>query len=477
MAVCDVDELSIAASTLVGEECKMGVALLAVGTDNQAVVVLVGLEEVLDVRARVNVDLCEGVVGGRLHVAFGRAGLEPGKKNLEAVALLDFGDKGLDRAEVADGHGQVADEIFASIRVQESTNDHWSAEGIDALDKDFDVLGHVVGVEIGSHVVNHVEAIANNDEGKGVGKASLLEEVLHALGVVAAALTADALNFLGLANLGGSLDVTEVDFGVLAGVDDGAEVVVKTLEAVEGFKEANDGLGSELLSVLCGDLDNNLEIHAHVDLEELLQALEAVLNRQGSKEVDKELRVEVVCLNNDALDIADVREVLQGALGEAGTLAHLSDLGAIVVGEHLVSKDGIGHLRSSDEVDFQETGLEEAFFGAVGLENVEQIGGGLLEQLEAHEGIHNSRVVHEGTVGALGKAQGEGESSLGICAHNALEDGSIVGLVTDLLCVEDDFVVGTSLGEALDNLSGCESVRLLFTEQSIYDPRIYIVHA
>lgn len=52
-----------------------------------------------------------------------------------------------------------------------------------------------------------------------------LEEVLDALRVVAVALSADPLHLFDLARLAGSLDVFEVDLGVLAEVHNRAQEV------------------------------------------------------------------------------------------------------------------------------------------------------------------------------------------------------------------------------------------------------------
>lgn len=52
-----------------------------------------------------------------------------------------------------------------------------------------------------------------------------LEEVLHPLGVVAVALPADSLHFLDLTRFARRLDVLEVNIGLLAEIDDGAEEV------------------------------------------------------------------------------------------------------------------------------------------------------------------------------------------------------------------------------------------------------------
>lgn len=57
-----------------------------------------------------------------------------------------------------------------------------------------------------------------------------LEEVLNPLGVVAVALPADPLHFLDLTRFARGLDVLEVNVGLLAEIDDGAEEVEQALD-------------------------------------------------------------------------------------------------------------------------------------------------------------------------------------------------------------------------------------------------------
>lgn len=57
-----------------------------------------------------------------------------------------------------------------------------------------------------------------------------LEEVLDALWVIAVALSADPLHLFDLARLAGSLDVFEVNLGVLTEVHDRAQEVEQTWE-------------------------------------------------------------------------------------------------------------------------------------------------------------------------------------------------------------------------------------------------------
>ena len=76
--------------------------------------------------------------------------------------------------------------------------------------------------------MHEVEPIADDDKRKLVLEFGLLEEILDFLRVVVVALSAYALDLSNLVSTCGSLDVLEVDFGILAKVDDRSKVVVET---------------------------------------------------------------------------------------------------------------------------------------------------------------------------------------------------------------------------------------------------------
>lgn len=75
--------------------------------------------------------------------------------------------------------------------------------------------------------MNKVKSIADDDQGKLVRKLLLLQKVFHAFRLVAAALAANALNFFDLVSFAGSLNVFEVNLGVLAEVDDRPQEIIK----------------------------------------------------------------------------------------------------------------------------------------------------------------------------------------------------------------------------------------------------------
>lgn len=59
-----------------------------------------------------------------------------------------------------------------------------------------------------------------------------LEEVFHTLGVVAVRFTADALDLLDLSSFASGLDVLEMNLGVLAEVNNRAQKVEQSFEAL-----------------------------------------------------------------------------------------------------------------------------------------------------------------------------------------------------------------------------------------------------
>jgi hypothetical protein len=78
------------------------------------------------------------------------------------------------------------------------------------LDVDLNVLLQVVAVQVEDKVVNEVETVADDDEGKLVSQLGLLQEVLDPLRVVAVALAADPLHFLDLASLARGLNTKNI---------------------------------------------------------------------------------------------------------------------------------------------------------------------------------------------------------------------------------------------------------------------------
>ena len=55
-----------------------------------------------------------------------------------------------------------------------------------------------------------------------------------------------------------------------------------------------------------------------------------------------------MCVDDGPLDVVDVSVVLEGPLKKTSFLAELSNVGLVVVCEHLVTHDGISNLRKRE---------------------------------------------------------------------------------------------------------------------------------
>lgn len=186
------------------------------------------LQEGLGIVVAVDVDFSQGIVQSGIGSACLDARLEPGKDQLQTVALLDFVDKFVDREVASNRSQEVLDGQLITVDIQKTTNDLRAPSGVDALDIHLDEVGKTILVEIEHQVVDKVEAIADNDEGELIRQLGFLQEVLDLLRVVEIALAADALHFSDLASARRGLNILEVDFRILVEIDDGTEIVVET---------------------------------------------------------------------------------------------------------------------------------------------------------------------------------------------------------------------------------------------------------
>jgi hypothetical protein len=76
-------------------------------------------------------------------------------------------------------------------------------------------------------------------------------------------------------------------------------------------------------------------------------------------------------------------------LHEARLLAEHADARLVVLREHVVGHDGVGHLRRSHQVHLEQPRLQRALLLLVALEHVEQEGRGLLQAVVLHEDVRD----------------------------------------------------------------------------------------
>jgi hypothetical protein len=87
-------------------------------------------------------------------------------------------------------------------------------------------------IKVEDEIMNKVEPIADNDERKLVREFHLFKEVLDFLRAMEVTLSTNAFDFPNLTSASGGLDILEMDFRILAEVDDRLEVIVKACSAL-----------------------------------------------------------------------------------------------------------------------------------------------------------------------------------------------------------------------------------------------------
>ena len=84
--------------------------------------------------------------------------------------------------------------------------------------------------------------------------------------------------------------------------------------------------------------------------------------------------------------------VLEGPLQKSRFFTELSNVGAVVVGEHVIAEDGVGHLRGGQQVHLEQTCLQRSLGRTVVLQSVQQEGSALLHHVLLHEDVHDLKM-------------------------------------------------------------------------------------
>src|SRR5579859_7454468 len=121
--ICDLNELSIILSLLVGDKSQVRVALLAVLTDSKRIIQGILLEEFLRVVVAVDVDLRKSIIDCRILRAGIESILEERKKQLETIATLNFSHQLINWNLSLNRHQEVLDNRFFTVHIEETTDD------------------------------------------------------------------------------------------------------------------------------------------------------------------------------------------------------------------------------------------------------------------------------------------------------------------------------------------------------------------
>mmetsp|Transcript_19536 Transcript_19536/g.59107 ORF Transcript_19536/g.59107 Transcript_19536/m.59107 type:complete len:249 (-) Transcript_19536:1477-2223(-) len=229
------------------------------------------------------------------------------------------------------------------------------------------------------------------------------------------------------------------------------EVIEETLPRVVRREHFNKFICAELLRVLASHLHNGLQILTHVGTQQVIEALDGVFDREGSKKLDEELGWNELSAQHRPLHVVHILVVLQSTRGESSLLTKHGDPRAVVVVEHLVRHDGVRHLRRCHQIHLKQSCLQVGLLGLVALKRIQEERGSLLKAVVLHEDIGDDAIVESDAIGRS-KLLGEVERTLGVDAHDVCEQQSPVSIVVHFLTVDHDLVELAGLDKALDNL-------------------------
>lgn len=170
------------------------------------------------------------------------------------------------------------------------------------------------------------------------------------------------------------LYVLEVNFRILAEINNGTKEVKEAFIAFERFEEFNQCLSSQLFMIFRSNLNCNLKILTDIGRKHCFQTFQWILYSQAAKIIDKPLNdkqniisayfyhnicerisyidVKMLRVDYSSLDVINVRKVLKSPLHKPSFFTELSNCVAIVVGEHIVAENGISHFWIAHQIHF-----------------------------------------------------------------------------------------------------------------------------
>ena len=157
-------------------------------------------------------------------------------------------------------------------------------------------------------------------------------------------------------------------------------------------------------------------------------------------------------MDDSSLDVVKIGVVLKGTLEETCLLAEAGNVRAIVMSEHLVAHDGVGHLRRGHQIHLKKAGLKRTFGGAIVLERVKEKCGTLLHHVLLHEDINNLVDVSKRFAVILNEHLGKLGALFRIDSHDTSKKENVVRSVADLLGVKNDLLELAGLCETLNHL-------------------------
>mmetsp|Transcript_6019 Transcript_6019/g.8839 ORF Transcript_6019/g.8839 Transcript_6019/m.8839 type:complete len:610 (+) Transcript_6019:2100-3929(+) len=444
--------ITLSSTLLVRHKGETRIQTLAVRTQNLRVIKHIVQQECLGILVQGNVNLTQSIVRSWLGRSGSNTGLEPLLQHAQTVASLGNFHHLVNGTGRSDCHQNTLNKILVTTQVKQFTDNLRRLARRNLGHVDFNVLQQRVLVEVLRQLIDKIVAIANVDKRTRIRQTGVLQVVLHLLWIVNGTITAYTFRLLELTKHARGLNVLEVHNRILTEINNCAEEVVQALGSLVRLKDLDQILATKLLVVLLGNLDTHLYISGSTT-EHILEQHEALLLVQLGEKAHDEFGRHLMRVLKYALNIIDVGVVFRCTLPHGRLLAHLSNVGTIVVRQETLLHNRVSHLwESSRQVYLQYLGLQVSMVGIIVLESFQQKGGSLLNAVARQKCLGSGANVNQRTTLCADKTLGEVKCSSRVGEQQLIEHGTIVHLVSHTAAVRNDFIVFTALHKALNSL-------------------------
>lgn len=452
----------------------MWITILTELPNDLRIIELVVSQEVLWVLIGIDLDLGQGVMNCGDLDTLSHTVIQPALEHSKLVPLIELIDNLFHGALRSKCLKDLLDVWLVALEIDEGAEDDsaglWVLADLEQIH--FDVLAHVVFVQVPGQLFDLVVGIAQEDNGSGVAQLHLDQQILDFDGVIAIPLILDdLLDDSELADLGASLNILVVDFGVSGVIEDAPQEVVDTLEAPHTLEHLDDIGDAELLDALDADCDDCLEV-LPVELEHFGHAGKTGLGGHVRQVFSDVFGWQGVGVHEHSLDVLGIGVVLQGSLVQALLLAQRRDFGLVILVPDLHVEDGVDHLWGSHHVEFEHLGLVDTVFGQVLPHAIEQKTGEFLDAVPPEEHIGDLVDVHVFVL--LPQALSELEGSLGVDINHGVESGTHIDWGVCLLSILHGLFLHAHLHHHLDCLLVVLALSVDLESQVLIEPGNHI---
>lgn len=240
----------------------------------------------------VNFDLGHSVVDSWDLNVFWDSILNPAFHNGEFAPFFEFVNQLFHRDGWPQNLENLADIALITLQINESTqNDGNSLRILTNFEQiHFNVFGEVVFIEIAGEFIVLLMSIAKENDGLGVSKFQLQQNIFDFYWVIAISFAFNHFfDWSELSTFSSCLNVFMMHVFVIGRVDDSSEEEENSIERTYAFEHFDDVSSSKLLKILNTDINNDLKT-LPVESKHLLHAGKCLFSLHFSQKVTDEIR-------------------------------------------------------------------------------------------------------------------------------------------------------------------------------------------